>query len=114
MAGRKHTFVIIIALISIMLLYITPVFAAGSNIEKTNEKLKEFKIFMDKYSNIILAFGLVTSVLIFIIHFIRLASTYNHPIARQEVIRDIGVTGLIIALMGGIGLVSKLVVTTFL
>ena len=52
---KKYTFVIIIALISIILLDITPVFAIGSNMEKTNEKLKEFKVFMDKYSNIILA-----------------------------------------------------------
>lgn len=77
---------------------------------ETITKLNEFKDTIDGFANIILAFGLVSSVLILIIHFIRLGGSESNPMQRNKVLKDIATTLVITALMGSVGLISKIVI----
>lgn len=82
--------------------------------EETYEKINDFKDEMNKISNIIMAFSLVTSVLIFVIHFIRLAfHAGGKPMMRSLVIRDIMISGVCTGLIGAIGLIMKIYVNLF-
>lgn len=81
---------------------------------ETNTKLAEFAELVSNYADILIAFALSTSVLIFIIHFIRLANSFDHPFMRRQVQRDIFITGIVTALIGGITIVVKVISSTVL
>lgn len=53
-------------------------------------------------------FGALTSLLVFIIHFIKLASLPSHPIQRQEIFDKMLISAITTALLGGISLVLVL------
>lgn len=58
-------------------------------------------------------FGALTSLLVFIIHMINLASLGNsHPIARKKVLNDILISGITTALLGATGLIFWIVYNT--
>lgn len=82
--------------------------------EKVSDAIGEFKDTMNTISNIFLAISAVSSVLIFIIHFIRLASSYNHPMIRHKVIVDIMISGICTAGIGAFGLFFKLYIGIFM
>ena len=79
----------------------------------TNEAIGEFKDTINKIANILLAIAALSSVLIFIIHFLRLGAAHNHPMSRYRIMKDIMVSGIVTALIGAIGLVFKLYVGIF-
>lgn len=81
--------------------------------DETYEKINEFKDEISHISTIVIAFSAVTSVLIFIIHFIRLASSCNHPLIRSKILKDIAITGICTALIGAIGLISKIFINLY-
>lgn len=110
----KYLLVFLVIIFILFINNISYVSAVGINLEDTNVKILEFKKVVDFFSNIAIAFSLLTSVLLLIIHFIRLAGSNAHPLLRHDVIRDIGVTGIITASIGAIGLLSKLVAATVL
>lgn len=81
--------------------------------EETYEKIDEFKHEINYISNIIIAFAVVTSVLIFIIHFIRLSFHANQPMFRALVIKDIMITGVCTGLIGAISIIVKIYINIF-
>mgnify|MGYP001156486688 FL=1 len=107
-----------ILLIVILLLFLSNslVFANEHQIinEKTVEKINDFKNEVGSITNIFLAFASITSVLIFIIHFIRLANSYDHPFTRRKVLNDIGTTAIVTGLIGAIGLITKLFIGIYM
>lgn len=62
----------------------------------------------------ITGFGAVTSVLIFIYHFIKLGAVADNPWERREVMKNILISGICTALLGGISLILVLFVGTML
>lgn len=85
---------------------------AGTN-ETTNNELALLKDDVSVLVNYAIGFALLTSVLIFIIHFLRLASANSDPRKRSAVLHDITTTIIITALLGGIGVISKIFVNMF-
>lgn len=101
----------IIIFVVLMLIFTSSIaFAAGG----TNEALANFQEVVGKYGDILMAFALSTSVLIFIIHFIRLANSYDHPFLRRQVQRDIFITGIVVAMIGAIRIIGAIVAATTL
>jgi hypothetical protein len=67
-----------------------------------------WKAFMDEYRVILAAIagiGALTSILVFIFHFIKLGTMPSHPIMRREVMNNMLVSAICTALLGGISLV---------
>lgn len=93
-------------------------FSLANNVEIINpdsiEAVNDFKDYINTISTYIIAFAAVTSVLIFIVHFVRLASSYAHPMLRHKVLKEMFVSGICTALIGGIGLIFKIYVSIFM
>lgn len=69
---------------------------------------KAWKKFMDDYHflvSIVAGVGALTSILVFIIHFIRLGSCPDIPYLRYKIMRDMLTSGVATALLGAITLV---------
>lgn len=103
-------FIVLILIIMLIMLSSSTVFADGN----TNIALMKFQQTVDKYGDVLMGFALSTSVLIFLIHFIRLANSYDHPFMRRQVQRDIFITGIAVAMIGAIGVIGKIVAATAL
>ena len=115
---RKYSFfsTLLIAIILLSLFHST-VFASGEHEiinDETIEKIDDFKKEIGSITNIILAFVSITSVLIFIVHFIRLANSYDHPFLRRKVQSDLAVTAVVTALIGAIGIVAKIYIGIYM
>lgn len=115
---RKYRFfsTLLIAIILLSLFHST-VFASGEHEiinDETIEKIDDFKKEIGSITNIILAFVSITSVLIFIVHFIRLANSYDHPFLRRKVQSDLAVTAVVTALIGAIGIVAKIYIGIYM
>lgn len=82
--------------------------------EETIEAINDFKDEMSTISTYLIAFAAISSVLIFIIHFVRLGASHNHPIFRAKIIREMLVSGICTALIGAIGLIFKVYVSIFM
>lgn len=66
-----------------------------------------WKEFMDEWKIVIgyiEAFGLFTSILIFILQMIKLGSLPNHPVQRRACMQNILVSLVCTALLGGVGI----------
>lgn len=115
MFNSKKMLILIIVLLSIVSTCV--ISFAGNNHEiinnETYEKIDDFRKEINTLTNIAIGFAAVTSVLIFIIHFIRLAFNAGQPMLRALVIRDIMITGVCTALIGGIGIIVKIYINIF-
>lgn len=107
--------------VSIFLLFIiifmaSSSFAEGHTIinEETNRAIAEFSKEINIIANILIAFSLVTSVLIVIIHFVRISGTYQHSLFRYRVLMQMGTSLLCTALMGIVGVLFKVYLAIFL
>lgn len=58
------------------------------------------------------ALALVTSVGVFVIHFIKLASAPSHPIKRREVMMNLVVSGVCTGLLGAVNLIVWIIFYT--
>lgn len=70
-----------------------------------------WEAFMVEYRIILAGFagvGAVTSILVFIYHFIKLGTMPSHPILRREVMSNMLISGICTALLGGITLILTL------
>ncbi len=115
---RKYRFFSILFIVIILLsLFHSTAFAGGEHEiinDETIEKIDDFKKEIGSITNIILAFVSITSVLIFIVHFIRLANSYDHPFLRRKVQSDLAVTAVVTALIGAIGIVAKIYIGIYM
>lgn len=111
----KRIFIIVVTALLFTMSIQIPLFASNGIINNdTIGKIKAFKNEINFIANVIIAFAAVTSVLIFIVHFIRLANSYDHPITRKKIINDIYVTAICTALIGAVGLISKIFIGVYL
>ncbi|MEK5209495.1 hypothetical protein [Psychrobacillus sp. FSL H8-0510] len=74
-----------------------------------------FNLYEDwqKFLAFVLAFGLLTSILIFIMLMMKLSNTGDNPYERQAVLKDILVLFVTTAILGGFGLFVTLVILNF-
>ena len=60
----------------------------------------------------LLAIGLLSSIVIFIIHFVKLATSPSHPIQRRAAMSNLLKSGICTMLLGAINLIVTLLITT--
>jgi len=72
--------------------------------------MKEYRVIIASISGI----GALTSVLVFIFHFVKLGSMPSHPIQRREVLNNMLISAVTTALLGGITLVMTIFYYTVL
>lgn len=114
---KYRLFTVSIVVLVLLFAFQLTVFAAGEHEiinDETKEKIDDFKTEIGSITNVILAFVSVTSVLIFIVHFIRLANSYDHPFLRRKILNDIGTTAIVTGLIGAIGLITKLFIGIYM
>ena len=87
-----------------------PTYVKGEVIQKFQDFIAEYNILLSG----VWAFFMTSSVLIFIIHFIKLGQWSNYPMVRQKIMSDLVVTGVCTALLGSFGLVFYLITRMFL
>lgn len=108
----------ILFLIIIIFIFINQAVFATNNHEiinsETNKSINDFKNEINKIANICIVFSLVSSVLILIIHFIRLSLTFNNSILRYKVLENIGISLVCTSLMGAVGLIFKIYVGIYM
>lgn len=92
---------IVVYLLTLNFLLPIQVFASHIDMGKVNEELKNFGGEISWIASAFVSLSLATSLLIFIINFIRLACSYTHPLIRQKVLKDILISGICTALLGG-------------
>lgn len=111
----KNRYITLMIIILLLFFNTTIAFASEHEIinDDTVDKIAEFKDEINFISNIIIGFSAVSSVLIFIIHFIRLAGAQNNPTVRGKVLGDIMITGICTSLIGAIGIISKIYINIF-
>lgn len=83
-----------------------PFFVNPEVADKVNIFLMETKVFTSGC----LAFLLVTSVLLFIYHLIRLGALSNHPMLRHKAIHDLMIVGGCTACLGSVSLLYTILV----
>lgn len=112
----KHTFYslmmeerykrVIFAIVVGLLFFILNMDVAFAGGKPTTDEA--WKAFLDEY-RVILAgmagIGALTSVMVFIFHFIKLGTMPSHPIQRREVMNNMLISAICTALLGGISLV---------
>lgn len=105
----------ILMAISFFIVQPTSVFADAFNTSYLKPELtSKLQAFQDEFGttvNGLMAFFMASSVLIFIIHFIRLGQHGANPMARMKIMQDILITGVCTAIIGSLWLVYGLVVT---
>ena len=93
---------------------VTNVYAKSAGLPNyvKQEVTGKFAEFIDEY-NILLSgmwgFFMTSSVLIFIIHFIKLGKFSDNPFARKKIMNDMLITGICTALLGSFGLFFYLI-----
>lgn len=87
-----------------------PNYVKAEVIGKFQDFIKEYNVLL----NGVWAFFMVSSVLIFIVHFIKLGQWSNYPVVRQKIMGDLLVTGICTGLLGSFGLVYYLITRMFL
>ena len=82
-----------------------------------DEVIYRFRSFIDEY-NVLLSgvwgFFMASSVLIFIIHFIKLGQWSHYPMVREKIMNDLMVTGICTAILGSFGFFYYLITTLVL
>lgn len=78
-----------------------------------NESYGKLKESINDITKFVVAGGLLTSVLILIVLFIRLGSIPTRPFDRRKVINDIIIVAICTAGMGGLGMIAWLVMTVY-
>lgn len=78
-----------------------------------NESYGKLKKTINDITKIVVAGGLMTSVLILIILFIKLGSIPTRPFDRRKVLNDIVVVAICTAGMGALGMVAWLILTVY-
>jgi hypothetical protein len=104
-----------ITVFTLLVLLLIPSFAYGDAIinAEVNKAIMEYKDEIKVIANILIGFSAVTSVLIFIIHFLRLGGLHSRPHKRKEVIKDLMVSGMCTAAIGGFGLLFRIYLSIF-
>ena len=87
-----------------------PLYVKEGVVEKFNQFLEEYNILLSG----VWGFFMTSSVLIFIVHFIKLGRFSGQPVMRQKIMNDLLVTGVCTALLGSFGLVFFLITRVFL
>lgn len=82
--------------------------------DDTMSAIGEFKDEIGVIGNFLIAFSAVTSVLVFIIHFVKLSISPSHPIMRHKIMMELLVSAVCTSLIGAIGLIFKLYIGVFL
>lgn len=98
-------------LMILTLLYTDVAFAEDKNkgfITAWTELMKEYNVIVSS----VVGLSVLTSLLIFIIHMMQLASSSNNAVARSAVLKNVLISGICTALLGGIGLIYMLVYTS--
>lgn len=117
MTGIYHSFLtmedskkkIVFMIAFVLLMFVINVDVAFAGGKPTTDEA--WKAFMDEYRVILAAIagiGALTSVLVFIFHFIKLGTMPSHPIQRREVMNNMLISAITTALLGGISLVLTL------
>lgn len=83
-------------------------------VAELNKAMTALKGDIDQILTLIVIFSLLTSILAFIIHFVRLGAAHSHPLIRKEIFKDIGVVGLSVTALSGLGLLGRLLISSFL
>lgn len=85
----------------------------NTGLKGVNESYGKLKESINDITKFVVAGGLLTSVLILIILFIRLGTIPGRPFDRRKVINDIGIVAICTAGMGALGLIAWLVMTVY-
>lgn len=97
--------------------YIVPVQAEqiqkDTGISGVNDSLSKLKTTINDITKFIVAFGLITSVLLLIIHFIRLGMIPARPFDRRKVLNDIAIVFICTTAMGALGLIAALIISVY-
>ena len=97
--------------------YIVPVQAEqiqkDTGISGVNDSLSKLKTTINDITKFIVAFGLITSVLLLIIHFVRLGMIPARPFHRRKVIDDIAIVFICITAMGALGLIAEIIISVY-
>lgn len=108
---KKHRYGFLSSFFAFLFLFSMQIVFA-EDYSEVNKALREVKGEVDTITAWIAAFGVLTAILIFIIHMIRLAHYGDNPYERQEVVKDIWITVITTALLGSIGVVIRLFIST--
>lgn len=106
--------------IVVMILIVAIFFPSMSFAEKdiinegVNKAIALYKDEIAILSNVMIAIAAVLSVLIFIIHFLRLGGYHTHPMMRKRAISDLFVSGICTALIGGFGVIFRIYLEIFI
>lgn len=84
-----------------------------TGLQGVNESYAKLKDTINDITKFVVAGGLLTSVLLLIIHFIRLGSIPARPFDRRKVLNDIGIVAICTAGMGALGIIAWLVMTVY-
>lgn len=107
----KYKKQIMLLTIITLVLFLIPTLSNATNAiinDNTNKALGELKNTISEITNIVIVFAVTSSTLIFIIHFISLGKNSDNPNKRSIASNNILTTGIITALLGSIGLITKL------
>lgn len=81
----------------------------NSNISNADKNLNTaIKNFVDEYREllvVLMAFGILTSLLAFIVNFVRLGAVAERPLLRKKIVANLLTDGILLALLGGFTLV---------
>lgn len=98
-----------------LFLFLIPIMQYGTVFaDDVNNKISDFGKTISFYTNIFIAFSLATSILVLIIHFVRLAIVAHNPKLKKEVLGNIITTCIVTAITGTIWGIAILVLRTFL
>lgn len=93
----------------LFIVYMTSIaFARPTFPEAWNAMIDEYNVIISGF----IGLSVLTSLLIFIIHFMRLGAIGNNPGNRSKVIQDLMVTGITTALLGAIGTIYAILYYT--
>lgn len=105
--GRGFKKLLVLCLI--LLLFTQVAYAQNAEL---NKAFGEFRIEIKYIFSGVSALALLTSIVIFIIHFIRLALHANHPYFRGEIIKNLLISGICTALLGAVNTIVFIAFTT--
>lgn len=104
---------IVVLVLVLMMLMPQTAFANQIINNGVNQALVEYKDEIGMIANLIIAFSAIFSVLIFIIHFMRLGFAGSDPKKRSEVIQSLAISAICTAITGGFGLFFKIYLEIF-
>lgn len=101
----KKLYGLLSTLICIMMIFNINAFALPASTEE--QFLQKLQPFFKEYGlilNVFIAVVVLTNLLIFIYHFCKLgAQACDHPLIRRQVLQDLMISGVCLALIGGAG-----------